>query len=123
MEDRIVLSGLRLEGRHGVGTEERGRPQPFEVTIECPTDARGAARRDALEATLDYRRLRDVAAGVIEGPSRTLVETLADTIASRIVAELGPAWVRVRVTKLEPPGLGAQASVEVTRRRSARNAP
>lgn len=115
VEDRIVLSGLRLEGRHGVSADERARPQSFEVAIECPTDARAAAERDDIAATLDYRRLRDIAATVIEGPPRALVETLADAIASRIVAELGVRWVRVRVTKVSPPGLGASASLEVER--------
>lgn len=118
VDDRILLSGLRLEGRHGVEADERARPQHFEVAIECSTDARAAAERDALEATLDYRRLRDIAAEVIEGPSRVLVETLADMIASRIVAELAVRWVRVRVTKIAPPGLGAGASVEVERART-----
>lgn len=119
MGDRIVLSGIRLEGRHGVGDEERSRPQPFEVTIECAADARAAAERDALEATLDYRRLREIAAAVVGGPPRALVETLADAIAERIVAEAGAEWARVRVTKLEPPNLGARASVEVERHRRA----
>lgn len=116
MDDRIVLSGLRLEGRHGVSADERASPQLFEVTIECPTDARAAARHDDIAAALDYRRLRDIAAAVIEGPSRSLVETLADSIAARIIAECGVGWTRVRVTKVAPPGLGGSASVEVERR-------
>lgn len=119
MGDRIVLTGIRLEGRHGVGAEERSRPQPFEVTIECAVDARAAAERDALDATLDYRALRAVAAGVVGGPPRALVETLADTIAERIVTEVRAEWARVRVTKLEPPHFGGPASVEVERRRGA----
>lgn len=119
MADRIILSGMRLEGRHGVADEERSRPQPFEVTIECPVDAHAAAERDALGATLDYRGLREIAASVIEGPPRALVETLAESIAGRIVGETNVEWARVRVTKLEPPHLGARASVEVERRRGA----
>lgn len=117
MDDRILLTGLRLMGRHGVSADERARPQPFEVAMECGADARAAAERDDIGATLDYRRLREIAAAVIEGPSRALVETLADEIAARIVAECGVPWTRVRVTKLAPPGLDASASVEVERRR------
>lgn len=121
MEDRIVLSGLRIDGRHGATAEERAGPQPFEVRIECPTDASAAARRDDLSATVDYRRLRDIAVEVITGPSRSLVETLADEIAGRVVSECAVRWARVRVTKVAPPGLGASASVEVERTGSARS--
>lgn len=119
VSDRIVLSGVRLAGRHGVSGDERARPQPFEVAIECGVDAAAAAARDALEATLDYRRLRAIAAAVVEGPSRALVETLADEIARGVLAECAVPWTRVRVTKLEPPGLGSPATVEVTRRAGA----
>lgn len=115
MEDRVVLSGLRVEGRHGASAEERARPQPFEVHVECPVDARASAGSDDLAATLDYRRLAEIARQVIGGPSRSLIETLADRIASRIVAECGVRWARVRVTKLPPPGLGAAAAIEVER--------
>lgn len=118
-DDRILLSGLRFEGRHGVDPGESVRPQAFEVDVEVPVDARGAAERDSLDGALDYRRLRDIAAAVVEGPSRALVETLADAIVSRIITETGAAWARVRVTKLSPPGLGGRAAVEVARSREA----
>lgn len=115
MDDRILLSDLLFEGRHGLGDQERARPQRFAVTIECATDAARAAASDDIGDALDYRRLRRVAAEVIEGPSRRLLESLADEIARRILAELAPAWVRVRVTKLAPAGFEGPAAVEVRR--------
>jgi dihydroneopterin aldolase len=117
VEDRILLIELRIQGRHGVGADERALPQEFAVTIECPTDAKRAAATDAIGDALDYRRLRDIAAAVIGGPSRHLLETLADEIASRILAEVVPDWVRVRVTKLAPPSFEGAAAVEVRRAR------
>ncbi len=117
MDDRIVLSDLRLRGRHGVGDGERARPQDFAVTIECPTDARRAAATDDVADALDYRRLRAIATEVVEGTSRHLLETLADTIARRVLAEVGVAWVRVRVTKVAPAGWEGPAAVEVRRGR------
>lgn len=117
MDDRLVLSRLRLRGAHGVDPAERDAPQDFLVDIECPVDAARAAAADDVGATLDYRRLRDVAAAVIGGPSRALVETLADEIARRAIAETGAAWVRVRVTKPRPGSIEGEASVEVRRSR------
>lgn len=117
MDDRIRLSGLRLQGKHGVDPAEREVPQEFVVDLECPVDAARAASADDVAATLDYRRLRDIAAAVIEGTSRSLIETLADEIALRVLAELAVAWVRVRVTKSRPGTIEGEASVEVRRER------
>lgn len=113
--DRIVLSGIRALGRHGVADEERRHPQGFEVELACSTDARAAASVDDIGATIDYVRLRDIAVAEVEGPSCRLLETLAERIARRILDDVRPAWVRVRVTKLRPPGMGSPASVEVER--------
>lgn len=117
MDDRVILSDLRLRGRHGLGDDEHARPQEFAVTIECPTDGARAAASDAIGDARDYRRLRAIAADVIGGPSRHLIETLADEIARRILAELAPDWIRVRVTKLAPPAFEGSAAVEVRRTR------
>lgn len=123
MDDRVLLIDLRMRGSHGLGAHERARPQELAVTIECPTDASRAATSDAIDDALDYRRLRDIAAEVIGGPPRHLLETLADEIAMRILAEIAPSWVRVRVTKLAPPAFEGAAAVEVRRGRESSTAP
>ena len=123
VEDRILLSGLRYAGRHGVTESERAQPQEFRVDIECPVDARAAAAFDDLAATTDYRRLNDCAAAIIGGPSRRLVETLADDLATRVLEDVGCAWVRVRVTKLRPGSIDGEAAVEVRRPRIGTDAP
>ena len=121
VEDRVVLTGLRLAGRHGVSEDERAAPQDFRVDIECPVDA--AAAGDDIGATLDYRRLRDCAVAVIGGPARHLVETLAEDLASRVLAEIGCTWVEVRVTKLRPGSIEGEATVAVRRPRVAAGGP
>ena len=110
-----MLRGLRLRGRHGVGEAERETAQDFLVDIECPTDVARAAATDDLADTLDYTRLSAIAAAVIEGPSRHLLETLADEIALRILAETGVPAVRVTVEKVSPAGMPGPAAIAVTR--------
>jgi dihydroneopterin aldolase len=110
--DRIVLSGIRAWGRHGVSEDERVRAQEFEVELACAVDAAEAARVDDMAATVDYRRLRAIAVEEMENSSYRLLETLAEHIASRVLGELGTTWVRVKVTKLRIP-----ASVEIERHR------
>lgn len=121
VEDRVVLTRLRLSGRHGVSEEERAVPQEFRVDLECPIDA--AAAGDDIGATLDYRRLRDCAAAVIGGPPRHLVETLAEDLAALVLAEVGCAWVAVRVTKLRPGTIEGEATVALRRPRAVTGGP
>lgn len=115
MVARVILRGLRLRGRHGVSATERETEQDFLVDIECPTDVASAAATDDLVDTLDYSRLSAIAAAVIEGPSRHLLETLADEIARRILDETEVRSVRVLVEKVRPMGLPGPAAIEVTR--------
>ena len=46
MSDRIVLTGMRFEGRHGVSDDERSLPQLIEVDVELSTDLGPAGRSD-----------------------------------------------------------------------------
>jgi dihydroneopterin aldolase len=85
------------------------------IGLECSTDARAAALTDELSATIDYTRLKEIAVAVATGGSYRLIETMAERIARAIIDELRPRWLRVRVTKVNPPGLGVPASVEVER--------
>ena len=64
--DRVIVEihGLELFGRHGVGEAERrdGQTFLFDVTLELPEPA-----RDSIDATVDYRRVRDIVRGVSDG--------------------------------------------------------
>ena len=113
--DRIVLRGIRATGRHGVSDDERATPQDFEVDLSCAVDAREAARTDDLASTIDYRRSKAIVVSEIEDRSYRLIESLAEGIARRILIELRPRWVRLKVTKLRPGSLGIPASVEIER--------
>jgi dihydroneopterin aldolase len=121
MTDRVALSNMRFRGRHGVLEEERGRAQPFEVDVELYLDLRAAGRADDLTQTVDYREAFDICRGVIEGPSRRLIEALAEMIATRLLAAFDAAGVsevvvRVRKPEVVLPGELDGAAVEIRRR-------
>jgi dihydroneopterin aldolase len=101
--DTIILSGLRALGAHGVLPEEQGRPQPFEIDLELSVDLGAAGRSDALSDTVDYDGLAARVVQIVEAGGLSLLETLADRIAT--VCRADPRVGRVVVTgkKLRPP--------------------
>ena len=122
MTDHIELTNMVFQGRHGVLELERARAQPFEVDVEIHLDLRPAGLADDLSKTVDYRDVFEICRSVIEGPSRLLVEALAEEIAQKLLAlsePLGATDVVVRVRKPNAPLPGRldHAAVEITRRR------
>ena len=92
----VEVHGLELFGRHGVNDDERrdGQTFLFDVTLEI-----AEPKEDAIEATIDYRLVRDIVRGVNHAESYRLLETLAAAVADALNAELRVKSVRVTVRK------------------------
>ena len=92
----VEVHGLELFGRHGVNDDERrdGQTFIFDVTLEI-----AEPREDAIDATIDYRLVRDIIRRVNDAQSYQLLETLAAAIADALNAELRVKRVRVSVRK------------------------
>jgi dihydroneopterin aldolase len=92
----VEVHGLELFGHHGVNDDERrdGQAFLFDVTLEI-----AEPEKDAIEATVDYRLVRDIVRGVNDAGSYRLLETLAATAADALSAELRVKKVRVTVRK------------------------
>jgi 7,8-dihydroneopterin aldolase/epimerase/oxygenase len=92
----VEIHGLEVFGRHGVNDEERrdGQTFLFDVTAEInePTE-------DTIDATVDYRRLRDIVRETSDAESYRLLETLVAKVAGAIAQQLPVNKVRVRVRK------------------------
>lgn len=118
--DRIELRGLRFAARHGVLPGERDHPQPFEVDVVLELDLARAGRTDDLSATVDYGDVFETARSIVEGPHVGLIETLAERIAARVLADHGAVQavtVRVRKPHAPIPGRFDWAGVEIRRTR------
>ena len=115
--DRLSLLGMRFSGRHGVLPDEKISAQPFEVDLVLHADLGPAAERDELDATVDYAALFDLVRAIVEGTTRDLIEALAGSIASAVLAAT-PAdlvgAVEVRVRKPEAPIDGSFDTVEAS---------
>lgn len=103
MTDRIVLTGLRVRGSHGVFGYEKRDGQEFVVDLTLWADLSVAGRSDDLTDTLDYGTLAQTAADVISGPSLNLIEAVAARIAERILESQAIEQVEVTVHKPSAP--------------------
>jgi dihydroneopterin aldolase len=104
---------------HGVEPHEKNVPTRIEVDLEVETDLHEAGRTDDLGKSVDYARLYDEVAQVVTGPSRNLLESLAEEIAARVLGIDGCSGVIVNVRKMNPPVGGACDCAEVEVRRVA----
>ena len=117
-DDRIRLEGMVFYGFHGVEPAEREVGQRFVVDLEVDLDLRVAGASDDVSDTVNYSRLYRAVQEITEGPSRNLLENLAEGIAQRVLDGFGVESVRVRVKKPEAPIRGsvlAYAGVEIYR--------
>ena len=115
--DRIELRGLTVRGNHGVFAHEKRDGQDFLIDIIVWFDQRRAASSDDLADTVDYGALAQGAAGIVAGPSRDLIETVAAEIAEQVLTDTRIAAVEVTVHKPAAPIPLVFADVAVVARR------
>lgn len=116
--DRIELRGIEVFGYHGVFPDEKRDGQSFIADIICWLDTRPAAVTDDLRLTLNYAELAELAAGIIAGPGRDLIETVAAEIADSALSRFALLQaIEVTVHKPQAPIGRAVSDVAVVARR------
>ncbi|MDP1809181.1 MAG: dihydroneopterin aldolase [Actinomycetota bacterium] len=111
--DKIILDGMLFFAHHGVTEEEKEAGQPFEVDVDIFADLKRAAADDDLNKTVDYAVVYALVNEVMVGERFSLIETLAEEIAARVLSNQLVEKVIVRVKKLKPPIAGKINSVAV----------
>ena len=107
-------------GNTGVFDHERADGQDFVVDMTVWIDLAGAAASDELADTYDYAALARLAADVVSGPPRNLIETVGGEIADRVMEDERVHAVEVVVHKPHAPIPQQFADVAVVVRRSRR---
>ena len=97
--DQIFLTGLTTDCIIGIWDGERRVKQKVVVDLEMAADIRKAAASDAIEDTLDYKKVSKRLLQFVSESQFQLVETLTERIAQIVVTEFGVPWVRVRLNK------------------------
>ena len=97
---------------HGVYDFERARDQRFSADIVMWVETAGAT--DDIAATVSYADIADEAMAVLTGNAVDLIETLAETIAARVMSHEGVVGTEVTVHKPDAPIDHPFADVSVT---------
>jgi dihydroneopterin aldolase len=119
--DRIVLTDMVFQARHGVQPREKLEPQRFEVDVELHADLQPAGLEDDLSRTIDYAGVYGIVRQIVESTTYNLIEALAEAIAHELLGEherLREVVVRVRKPEVRLGGPLAHAAIEIRRRRS-----
>ena len=112
--DLISVRDLSVQAVIGVHDWEREITQTLVFTVELAADVRSAARHDDLADALDYSAVAQTIAAVARAGQYRLIETAAERVAERLLADYPVAWLRLEVRKPITSG-GYTAAVTIER--------
>jgi dihydroneopterin aldolase len=115
--DIIFLTGLTTECIIGIWDWERKVKQKVVIDLEMGADIRKAAASDAIDDTLDYKRVSKRLLQFVGDSQFQLVETLTERIAQVVVTEFDVPWVRVRLNKQGAIRGSRDVGIQIERRR------
>ncbi|MGZ9810320.1 dihydroneopterin aldolase [Pseudoroseicyclus sp. H15] len=108
MADRISVRDFRLEAEIGAFQSERGLRQGLQFDAVVEVAGQGAG--DDVDAILSYDKITEAIETELAAARHDLLESLAEAIAARILAEPLAARVILRIQKLDrgPYALGVE---------------
>ena len=109
--DVVFIEGLQVETVIGIYDWEKQVKQTVSLDLEMAFDNTVPAARDAIEDTLDYKRVSKRLVAFVETSSFELVETLAERCAEIVLREFGVHWLRLKLSK--PGAVSAAKNVGV----------
>jgi 7,8-dihydroneopterin aldolase/epimerase/oxygenase len=118
MRDRISLRDHLVEADIGAFQKERGHKQRLRFNVVVEVRPVTAPLEDDVDRILSYDRITESIAAELAAERLNLLETLAERVAERILAEPAAMRVFIRIEKLDvgPYALG----VEIVRSRAER---
>lgn len=99
MADKILIPAIPLAARVGCSAEERREPQQILVDLEIDVDTAQAAAADSIDAAVDYVAVRAAVEEVAAAKAYSLIETIAERTAAKLLAAFRIDAVLVRVRK------------------------
>ena len=100
-QDKFILTGLEIFGKHGCSEAERELGQIFKVDAEIFFDLSKSGKSDNISDTIDYTEFLSEIKKIVGGESRNLIETVAEEIAETLLKKF-PAVERVKIVLHKP---------------------
>ena len=99
MQDLIYIKDLRVQTIIGIFGWEREVRQEVSIDLEMTFDCKRAAKTDAIEDTIDYKKITKGIIKFVEESKFQLQETLAESIADLVKNEYKIDSLKLRVSK------------------------
>jgi 7,8-dihydroneopterin aldolase/epimerase/oxygenase len=100
--DFVSVKDLSVRAVIGVHAWERDVEQTLLVSVDMvaeTADVRKAAATDDLADALDYSAVADAIAAVLRDGKFRLIETAAERVAGRLLADFPLTWLRLELRK------------------------
>ena len=99
MTDYVSVKDLSVSAVIGVHDWERQVEQTLLVSADLAADIRQAAATDDLADALDYSAVARTIAAVVREGQFHLIETAAERVAERLLADFPVTWLRLELRK------------------------
>ena len=99
MTDYVSVRDLSVAAVIGVHAWEREIEQTLLVSVDMAADVRKAAASDDLADALDYSAVAETIAAVLREGKFRLIETAAERVAGRLLADFPLTWLRLELRK------------------------
>ena len=99
MTGYVSIKGLSVPAVIGVHNWERETEQTLTISVEMAADVRKAAASDDLADALDYSAVAATITAVVREGKFRLIETAAERVAERLLADYGLTWLRLELRK------------------------
>jgi len=97
--DYVSIRDLAVSAVIGVHPWEREIEQTLLVSVDMAADVRTPAASDDLADALDYSAVAETIAAVLREGKFRLIETAAERIAGRLLADFPLSWLRLDLRK------------------------
>jgi dihydroneopterin aldolase len=99
VRDYVSVRDLSVSAVIGVHPWEREIEQTLLVSVDMAADVRAAAASDDLADALDYSAVAETIAAVLREGKFRLIETAAERVAGRLLADFPLSWLRIELRK------------------------
>jgi len=113
--DKVYIEGLTFQTTIGFYSWEKEIKQKLVIDLAMGWDIAQAAENDELAKTLDYAAISEAVVEFANANPVDLIETLAERIATFLIAEYQIPWLRLKLMKPTAVHNATTVGVEIER--------